>query len=230
MGKFVPCVSKINEILTPQMYKVYVNSVPVFLGTPESIGSLGLLPGKDIYTAPYLGKRKQIKQYLDLLDKNTAVKIVAFYAEKAEQLWEDFRNCYKELEAAGGFVTNADGKMLVFYRRGSWDMPKGKIDPGESPEEAALREVREETGLQNLNLGSLITQTWHTYRQNGERILKCTWWYRMTTSDTKLVPQVEEDIEEIHWVDATTWLASKPEVYASIREVIELALHEQKPD
>lgn len=204
------------------MYKVYVNDVPVFLGTPESVGELGLIPAKDVFTAPYTGKKKQIRQYVDLLDKSKNVRIVALYADKAEVLWADFCACFTRLEAAGGYVTNQAGQLLIFYRRGSWDMPKGKIDPGETPEQAALREVREETGLQQLDLGPFLAHTWHTYTQKGARILKCTWWYRMTTTDTQVKPQTEEDIEEIQWVDPKAWIAGKPTVYASIRELIEL--------
>lgn len=212
-----------NVMPPQQMYKVYVNGVPVFLGTPESVGELGLFPAKDVFTAPYIGKKKQIRQYLDLLDKNKNVRAVALYGEKAEQLWADFCACFTQLEAAGGYVTNPQDRLLVFYRRNNWDMPKGKIDPGETPEQAALREVQEETGLKNLTLDSFLAHTWHTYTQKGERILKRTWWYRMHTADTDATPQTEEDIEEIQWVDPTAWLATKPVVYASIRDVIQLA-------
>lgn len=203
-----------------QRYKIYVNGRPVFLGTPESIGELGLFPAKDVYVAPYLGKRKTIVQYLDLLDKNQNVQLVALYGEPLERLWHDFQHCFKVLEAAGGLVTNTDGQLLVFYRRGSWDLPKGKIDPGETPEQAAVREVQEETGLQHVTLGPPAGVTWHTYTQKGERILKKTWWYHMSTTDTQVVPQTEEDIEEIRWVDREAWLASSPVVYGSIRDIL----------
>ncbi|MEQ1746928.1 MAG: NUDIX domain-containing protein [Saprospiraceae bacterium] len=203
-----------------QKYKVYVNGVPVFLGTPESVGELGLIPSKDVYAVAYLGKKKQIKQYLDLLDKNTAVRTVALFGEDADALWADFRSCFKQIDAAGGLVTDPAGRLLVFFRRGYWDLPKGKIDPGETPEQAALREVREETGLTDLTLGPFAAHTWHTYREKGERILKRTWWYRMQTTDTTTTPQTEEDIEEIRWVEPTVWLATGPKVYASIREIV----------
>ncbi len=210
------------------MYKVYVNDIPVFLGTPESVGELGLLPEKQVYTAPYLGKRKQIRQFLDLLDKNREVRALALYGDDPARLWDDFCSCFTRLDAAGGYVTNPASQLLVFFRRGSWDLPKGKIDPGETPEQAAVREVQEETGLQSIQLGPFLAHTWHTYSQRGERVLKCTWWYRMTTTDTQLTPQTEEDIEEIRWVDAQAWLATGPVVYASIRELLELAASESR--
>lgn len=212
-------------MLSEQMYKVYVNGVPVFLGTPETVGELGILPSKDVFSAPYMGKKKQLRQYLDLLDKNKNIRVVALYAEKAERLWADFCACFRILEAAGGYVTEPGGSLLVFFRRGYWDMPKGKIDPGETPEQAALREVREETGLQQLRLGPFLTHSWHTYVQNGERILKRTWWFRIQSADTATTPQTAEDIETIEWVQPEAWLAAKPATYGSIRDVIELGLH-----
>jgi 8-oxo-dGTP pyrophosphatase MutT (NUDIX family) len=207
-----------------QNYKIYHNGVPVFLTTPKGADELGFQPDKITHVARYVGKKKLLKNYLDLLDKNRNVRAVVLFYEDLETLWADFQACFKVLEAAGGFVQNTENELLVFYRRGSWDLPKGKIDDGETPEQAAIREVQEETGLVNLALGDFLTHTYHTYMLKGERILKKTWWYRMTTTDTRLVPQTEEDIEEILWTEPKSWLASAPVVYPNIREVIEKAL------
>ncbi len=207
-----------------QKYKIYINGRPVFLTTTEGMRELGFQADKTTHVALYIGKKKVIKQYLDLLDKNKEVKNVVLYHDNLAALWNDFVACFSLLEAAGGYVENDKGELLVFYRRGSWDMPKGKIDPGESPEQAAIREVQEETGLVNLHLGDFIAHTYHTYEQKGERILKKTWWYRMQTTDTQLIPQTEEDIEEIRWVEPEAWLGGGVVVYPNIRDVVEAAL------
>ncbi len=206
------------------MYKIYVNDRPVFLLSPDQWTKTGLVAGKNTYRMPYLGKLKQIRQYLDLLDKNKNVAWVALESADPEALWRDFQACFDLMEAAGGYVLNDQGQLLVFFRRGSWDLPKGKIDPGESPEQAAIREVMEETGLQNVQLGPHLADTCHTYSQKGRRILKKTWWFRMHTTDTDLIPQTEEDIERIEWVEPQSWLASDPVAYQSIRELIEIGV------
>ena len=205
----------------PQNYKIYHNGTPVFLTTPEGAQALGFQADKITYVALYIGNKKSLRNYLDLLDKNKNLRAVVLYHPDLEMLWADFQDMFKVLEAAGGYVQNVQNELLVFYRRGSWDMPKGKIDPGESPEQAAIREVQEETGLVNVSLGDFLAHTYHTYEEKGKRILKKTWWYRMQTADTVLVPQTEEDIEEIHWVAPKTWLESGVVVYPNIREVIE---------
>ena len=222
--QIIPHTLKRHFSMGQQKYKIYVNGVPVFLSTPQVAAELGIKPGKNVYFGHYLGKKKQIKQFLDMLNKNKAAELVWIVADDLEALWVDFQSCFKILEAAGGYVLNADQHLLVFYRRGSWDMPKGKIDPGETPEVAAVREVQEETGIQQVELGQLLMHTWHTYVQKDQRILKKTWWYRMQTTDTQLTPQTEEDIETILWVEPKAWIQSETEVYGSIRDVIEAGL------
>lgn len=209
--------------MSPQKYKIYTNGKPVFLTDPKGAAELGYQAGKNVHVTLYIGKRKIIKNYLDLLDKNPDVQVVVLYSPNVEGLWADFQSCFTVLEAAGGYVLSPEGELLVFFRRGSWDLPKGKIDPGETPKEAAVREVREETGLKQVELGGFITHTYHTYALKGTRILKKTWWYKMRAADTVVVPQVEEDIETIHWVRPDTWLNTETEVYESIRDVIKAA-------
>ncbi len=203
-----------------QKYKIYVNGTPLFLTTRAGAAETGIQPGKNAHVAMYAGKPRFIKQYLDLLEKNNRIEAVVLWSEDLAGLWADFQSCFKLVEAAGGYVENERGELLVMFRRGSWDLPKGKIDDGETPPQAAVREVQEETGLTDVRLGAFICETWHTYLFKEKRWLKKTYWYRMQTTDNQTVPQTEEDIEAIEWVDAAAWLASGPVVYGSIRDVI----------
>lgn len=105
--------------------------------------------------------------------------------------------------AAGGLVFNAANELLMIYRRGKWDLPKGKLDEGETIEACALREVEEETGVSPLNLGELVDITTHEYFDKwlNANVFKRTHWYRMKTSfKEQLIPQAEEDIEKVEWV------------------------------
>ena len=107
----------------------------------------------------------------------------------------------EKIVAGGGIVSNEEGRILFMFRRGHWDLPKGKLDDGETIEECAVREVEEETGLRNIQLGKLIGITHHSYLEKGKEIDKETHWFAMNvSSDQNLVPQTEEDILELKWV------------------------------
>lgn len=123
------------------------------------------------------------------------------FGEDFEKLKNSFFRHFTLIKAAGGLVKNKNGEILLMFRRGKWDLPKGKLDENESIEECAKREVQEETGLRKLKIGGLIEKSYHTYVEFGKHILKESYWYAMTTTaDEPLVPQTEEDITEILWV------------------------------
>ncbi|MFT4032893.1 MAG: NUDIX hydrolase [Siphonobacter sp.] len=130
------------------------------------------------------------------------------------------KNYFKVVKAAGGVVFNGE-HMLLIYRLKRWDLPKGKLDPGEKSKAAALREVEEETGIQ-AELGERICTTWHTYTHNGNRILKRTKWYQMTcTDESHMQPQWEEDIEKIAWMSKKEVQNALVDSYSSIRYVFD---------
>ena len=108
------------------------------------------------------------------------------------------------IESAGGLICNDSQHILLMFKRGKWDMPKGRIEADSTKEDSALREVQEETGL---NIKKLIVQaklvsTWHTTRHSNVRYLKKTHWFLMhyNGKDDDLEPQVEEGIIECRWV------------------------------
>lgn len=124
--------------------------------------------------------------------------------------------------AAGGIVQNEEGKILFQFRRGKWDLPKGKLEEGETTEECAVREVEEETGLQNIQPGELISVTNHNYIEGGVDIDKETHWFAMKVSgNQKLIPQAEEDILELRWVAENELSDYLSNTYSNISEIVE---------
>jgi 8-oxo-dGTP pyrophosphatase MutT (NUDIX family) len=129
----------------------------------------------------------------------------------------------KSIIAAGGVVVNPNNEILWIFRRGFWDLPKGKLDPGETIEACAIREVMEETGMQNLVLNELILTTKHQYHDSyiNEVVEKTTYWYKMTSNTFQVgVAQSEEDIEAIEWVKNDQLEPFLAKTYDTIKEVI----------
>jgi 8-oxo-dGTP pyrophosphatase MutT (NUDIX family) len=131
----------------------------------------------------------------------------------------------KRIIAAGGLVFNDQNELLMIYRRGFWDLPKGKLDPGESIEACAIREVEEETGLKEIELGKFISITLHEYFDPylKEEVIKESHWYHMKVKgEPSLIPQTEEDITQIKWVDSMDLADYLKNTYSTIKEVIKL--------
>ena len=109
----------------------------------------------------------------------------------------------------------------MIFRLGYWDFPKGKVEEGESFEEAAVREVEEETGLHNIELRQPLPNTYHTYTLRDTDILKVTHWYEMHASQQTLTPQTEEDIAQAVWVPRKEVSARMQDSYPSLKRLWE---------
>ena len=113
-----------------------------------------------------------------------------------------FLQDYELIEAAGGVVYNQHKNLLMIFRNGKWDLPKGKIESNEDSDKAAIREVMEETGVKDLEIEGKMEETYHTYKLNGKKVIKRTIWYSMfTESSSSLIPQYKEGITKVVWVD-----------------------------
>ena len=129
-----------------------------------------------------------------------------------------------QIIAAGGLVTNPQGQILWIYRRGFWDLPKGKLDEGETIQTCAVREVAEETGIKDIQLHELLKFTNHIYfdKYLNQEVVKRTYWFHMTIPTLQSgVPQITEDIEKIEWHSLATAKHCLAQTYPTIIEVIE---------
>ena len=138
-----------------------------------------------------------------------------------EQLQKSFWKKFTVIKAAGGLVRNKEDRILLMKRRGKWDLPKGKLDPGEILEDCAVREVKEETGLKDVKLQEKLITTYHTYDENGKHFLKESHWYKMfAAGNQELQPETEEDITEILWVRKSEINTFLDQTFPLIRDVI----------
>jgi len=111
----------------------------------------------------------------------------------AEKAWKVFRSLFSYIEAAGGLVVNPKGELLMIYRNKHWDIPKGKMEAGESPDQTAIREVEEECGIKNLKIVKSLQSTYHTFHQSKHDCINLTYWFEMTRKySEKPNPQKEE--------------------------------------
>lgn len=170
--------------------------------------------------------------FIDELDAHTVKTMIhemqqpkihagVFLHADLEELKKAFYKKFTVIKAAGGLVMNEKKEILLIFRRGMWDLPKGKLDKGETLEHCAVREVEEETGLKNVDLVAPLLITYHTYHEGSKFILKESHWYTMkTTSGQTLTPQTEEDIEEIKWVKREDLKSYMKNIYLSVADVL----------
>lgn len=203
------------------MNKIYFDNRILFLSDKNTNKS------ENTYTFSTV---ENLKQFIKDFDSDShKLEEAVVYHDNIDELREAFLSCFVQIPAAGGLVKNYDNDVLIMFRRGKWDLPKGKIDEGETPEEAALREVEEETGLDRLLVRKELGSTYHTYWLKGKHVLKRTWWYEMkyvSKEITKLSPQIEEDIVEVKWNNPIENKLFLKNTYPSVVDVFKMAGYE----
>ena len=167
-----------------------------------------------------IGSGIDIHTLVEMFENSENLHRIYIPSEDIGETYRLFCSEFLEVNAGGGLVSNRRGDFLLISRNGMWDLPKGHQDPGEDIAVTALREVREETGIDQLQLRELICITNHCYRRNGIWHLKHTWWYDMLYTDpTDLTPQKEEDISKAAWVAKSSLPPFLLNTYPSIVEV-----------
>lgn len=172
------------------MYKVFVKDIPIILSTQKKIDSqYKTLPLEEVKF------KKLVKKIY-----NGEALYVNLYHKNAEKLEGYLRKQLKVVEAAGGLVQNNKGEYLFIRRNKKWDLPKGKIEKGEGVRTAAIREVIEETGVDQVVIRDYLQTTYHVFKRNGKFRLKVTYWYIMYSEyDGDFSPQLDEGIKKVRW-------------------------------
>ena len=167
-----------------------------------------------------------VRTMLQELEKPEYYAGVYMY-EDPYKLLEAFKAELTVIQAAGGLVYTEKSEFLLIFRRGKWDLPKGKLDEGEDLEQCAIREIKEETGADNLMLEKPLHISYHTYHERGKHILKESHWYLIKTPTAMaLQAQTEEDIEKCEWVSSKDLNGYLSNMHASIIDVINIGLKE----
>jgi len=197
------------------MQKIYFGSIPLIITSLDTPAPQGFLLED--------GDKESIQAAIKTL--NTAEQKQLIYIQPSEEkALETLKMDFTVIQAAGGLAYTSEEEVLLIYRRGKWDLPKGKLDEGESIETCAVREVEEETGLQGIILEDLIQMTYHTYQEGGTDILKETFWYYMKAKKQDLHPQTDEDIDECRWVPKQAIANYFTNMQPSVKDVLETFL------
>ncbi|WP_425392338.1 NUDIX hydrolase [Ekhidna sp.] len=213
--------------------KIFINDIPVYILSEKKINmkrvyGLVVREFEDIVPEVLVddvlimnASFDQVDGLLKLMTDKKLKKVHSIFisSRKKRDLINYLKSKFKVIEAAGGIVEK-DGKLLMIYRRKVWDIPKGKLDKGETIEECAIREVEEETGVK-VTIDKEIEAVWHTYVTKKKYILKKTHWYAMHCIDEKnMAPQKDEGIKDVQWMTIEEVRKALHNSYRSIRYVM----------
>jgi 8-oxo-dGTP pyrophosphatase MutT (NUDIX family) len=198
------------------MYKVFIDNTPLYI--VEEIGEM--LPN-----AVYIHSENilSIQQAIFAFSKKVKLACPVYVVtENPESTFAKLFNGFDFIEASGGIVQRED-RFLFIKRNGFWDIPKGKLDDGESPETGAIREIEEECGIQGPSINRLITITYHTYKLTGKPKIKRTYWYSLNYDGPKeLSGQIEEGITKVKWFKRNDFDKIRAKTFNSILDVLNL--------
>ncbi|MDG1262225.1 MAG: NUDIX domain-containing protein [Flavobacteriales bacterium] len=199
------------------MYKVFISDRTLFILDRKGI----LTPEKSGTLFATCSDVSELDTFIRTFEEQPTVKELHLFSKAPEELFEAFKTKFKVIEAAGGLVRNPKGELLFIYRNDKWDLPKGKLEKGESIEDCAVREVAEECGIKPPTRGNKLLTTYHTYEHKGKKILKPTYWYDMQSDgNEELVPQLDEGITEVRWIQPRQLNEVLENTYPSIIDVI----------
>ncbi len=191
-----------------QMYKVFVNDCPIVLTDAENISTK--FDVRSFESIDVLHIVEAIFQ--------KRIKGIYLYCNKLSHNFNDFQSKFEIQKAAGGKIINLKKETLFIYRFDKWDLPKGKLEKGESLTACAIREVEEECGITDLNIEKELETTYHIFKRKGKIILKITHWFLMHTNYSgELNPQTEEGIEQVLFKNKSETSEALQNTYENIK-------------
>jgi len=196
------------------MYKVHFeNRFIVVSSEPDRLQKYGLFHKFNATSELY----KLIADF----QSDKSIHSVNIYGIDIEHLWKIFRIYFTEVGAAGGLVRHISGRYLFIEKKGKLDLPKGHMEPGEEPEDCALREVGEECGITGHSIVKPITPSYHTYSWEGISYLKKTNWFLMHyEGDMITEPQLDEGITKVVWLFPDELNTIKANAWLSLMDLI----------
>lgn len=200
-----------------ELYKIYYNSKKVIIADEADLNFNG---NNTLFAA--FDNATILASLIQTLQDISTIETLYIYGDKPDLIWETYKSLYFVIEAAGGLVLNKASHALLIYRHNTWDLPKGKIEKKETIEQAAIREVIEECGVQDLVIEEKLCITYHVYDLNDKKVLKFSHWYLMRCHDNEpeLVPQIIEGITDAKWMNVTEALNILDTSYPSVRDVL----------
>ena len=179
--------------MNPKITKIYTGNAILYLEPHGPESTQVLHSGAE--AADWLKIQSQEEQGFAVLQSDSL---------NSDSNIESIEQYFTPIVAAGTLTFNKEGQVLMMFRKGSWDLPKGKADFGETISETAKRETQEETGLQGIQIVKELNPTCHVYfepRVNAW-ICKTTYWFiAHWLGAGDLVPQAEEGITALEWMN-----------------------------
>ena len=164
---------------------------------------------------------KELYRIISEFQVNPTVQAINIYGPDIKHIWKIFRIYFTEVGAAGGLVRHSSGRYLFIEKKGKLDLPKGHMEPGEEAGVCAIREVKEECGIDGHKIIKALLPSYHTYSWEGISYLKKTNWFLMEYNGEMVnEPQVKEGISRVEWLLPEEISKIKSSAWLSLMDLI----------
>jgi 8-oxo-dGTP pyrophosphatase MutT (NUDIX family) len=206
--------------LESQIYKIFIKEKILVLTKEENLHEW---KGKSAYL---IYKLEEFIAFIN--DQVIEKKRIIWITENPDETFNLLKSTLHYVVAAGGIVWNKENSLLMIFRRGKWDIPKGKAEPTDDTfSTTALREVQEECGVGMLRILHHFQNTYHIYFEIDKWVVKETYWYEMFCSDNGEVhPQTSEGITEAKWISLSDIPEKLNNTYGSIKALLKKVVEE----